>query len=180
MEMNEVGAYIVGFEPGVQKILQNIRAMVREEAPEATERMCMGIPTFDMNGKWFVHYAAFPKHIGFYPQPDGIVAFAEKLSGYKTSKGSVQFPLSKPIPYDLIREMIKWRAKEVRNAAAQTPFEALLGALSKPAARAIEAQGISDLRTLAGKSDAEMLSWHGLGKTSLPIIHAALEKEAAK
>lgn len=173
--MNAVDTYIAGFEPEVQQILETIRAMVREEAPETTERMCMGIPTFDMNGKWFVHYAAFPKHIGFYPQPAGMVAFADKLAGYKTSKGSVQFPLNKPIPFDLIREMIRQRAKVSRAENVVTPFEAMLKKLSKPAARAIEGQGITELAQLAKCSDEEMLSWHGLGKAALPVIRAALE-----
>lgn len=116
--MNEIDQYIAGFEPDIREHLEAIRDIVHEEAPEATERICMRMPTYDMGGKWFVHFAGYPKHIGFYPQPEGIDAFREKLKGYKTSKGSVQFPLDKPIPYDLIREIVRWRAAEVRKANA--------------------------------------------------------------
>lgn len=108
--MNEIDAYIAAFPPDVQERLTAIRNLVREEVPRATERICMRIPTFDLDGKWFVHYGGFPKHIGFYPQPDGVAAFKDKLTGYKTSKGTIQFPLSKPLPLDLIREIVRWRA----------------------------------------------------------------------
>jgi len=110
--MNEIDAYIQKFSDDVQERLSIIRTMVKELAPQATERICMRMPTFDLNGKWLVHFAGFEKHIGFYPQPEGIVAFQEKLKDYKTSKGSVQFPLNKPLPLDLIREIIAFRVAE--------------------------------------------------------------------
>jgi uncharacterized protein YdhG (YjbR/CyaY superfamily) len=110
--MDEIDTYIEGFPADVQERLKAIRDAVRELAPQATERICMRIPTFDLNGKWLVHYAGFEKHIGFYPQPEGIIAFKDKLAGYKTSKGTIQFPLDKPLPIDLIREIITYRAKE--------------------------------------------------------------------
>ncbi|AFM00995.1 hypothetical protein Desde_2681 [Desulfitobacterium dehalogenans ATCC 51507] len=110
--MNEVDAYIKGFPVEVQERLTAIRNIVLESAPQATERICMSIPTYDLNGKWLVHFAGFKKHIGFYPQPEGIVAFKEKLSDYKTSKGTVQFPLGKPLPLDLIREIVRFRVEE--------------------------------------------------------------------
>ena len=110
--MNEIDAYIDGFPAEVQKRLKAIRNIVRELAPQATERICMRMPTFDLNGKWLVHYAGFEKHIGFYPQPEGIIAFKDRLAGYKTSKGTIQFPLSKPLPLDLIRDIVKYRVAE--------------------------------------------------------------------
>lgn len=110
--MNEIDAYINGFPDEVRERLSAIRDMVRELAPEATERICMRMPTYDLNGKWLVHFAGFEKHIGFYPQPEGVTAFKDKLSEYKTSKGSIQFPLNKPLPLDLIREIIEFRVKE--------------------------------------------------------------------
>lgn len=109
--MNEVDTYIAAFPADVQEKLVAIRQIVREEAPEATERICMNMPTFDLNGKWFVHVAAFSKHIGFYPQPEGVAAFQDRLTAYKTSKGTIQFPLSKPLPLDLIRDIVRYRAK---------------------------------------------------------------------
>ncbi len=110
--MNEVDAYIKGFPAEVRERLTAIRNIILEAAPQATERICMRMPTYDLNGKWLVHFAGFEKHIGFYPQPEGIMAFREKLTGYKTSKGSVQFPLSKPLPLDLIREIVIFRVDE--------------------------------------------------------------------
>lgn len=109
--MNEVESYIKGFPVEVQERLNAIREIVREIAPQATERICMRMPTYDLNGKWLVHFAGFEKHIGFYPQPEGIIAFTEKLIGYKTSKGTIQFPLNKPLPLDLIREIVKFRVE---------------------------------------------------------------------
>lgn len=110
--MNEVDVYIESYPDDVQKRLKEIRNMILEEAPDATERICMRMPTYDLNGKWFVHFAAFKKHIGFYPQPNGIEAFEDKLKDYKTSKGTVQFPLNKPLPIDLMREIVRYRYKE--------------------------------------------------------------------
>lgn len=103
--------YIEGFNPETRECLNKIRNIIREEAPGASERICMRMPTYDLNGKWLVHFAGFEKHIGFYPQPEGIEAFLEKLAGYKTSKGSVQFPLNKDIPFELIREIVRYRVK---------------------------------------------------------------------
>ncbi|MDR0432466.1 MAG: DUF1801 domain-containing protein [Bifidobacteriaceae bacterium] len=108
--VSEVDAYIAGFPAHVSQRLNAIRQIVREVAPTATERICMRMPTFDLQGKWFVHYAAYEKHIGFYPQPDGVAAFRDKLKEYKTSKGAIQFPLDKPLPVDLIREIVTHRA----------------------------------------------------------------------
>ena len=110
--MNEVDAYIKGFPVEVQEQLTSIRNIILELAPQATERICMRMPTYDLNGKWLVHFAGFEKHIGFYPQPEGITAFKEKLTGYKTSKGTVQFPLGKPMPLGLIQEIVRFRVDE--------------------------------------------------------------------
>ncbi len=109
--MNEIDRYISQFPVEVQERLTAIREIVRELAPSASERICMRIPTFDLNGKWLVHYAGFDKHIGFYPQPDAVLAFKDKLTGYKTSKGTIQFPLNSALPVDLIREIVKYRVE---------------------------------------------------------------------
>lgn len=110
--MNEIDSYIKDFPVDVQERLHIIRDIICELAPQATERICMRMPTFDLNGKWLVHFAGFEKHIGFYPQPEGIIAFKDKLKEYKTSKGTVQFPLNKPLPTGLIREIVEFRVKE--------------------------------------------------------------------
>jgi uncharacterized protein YdhG (YjbR/CyaY superfamily) len=105
--------YIGTCSKDVQAILEKIRQIVREEAPDAVESINYGIPTFKLNGKNLVHFAAFAKHIGFYPTPSAIVAFEEDLTEYKFAKGSIQFPLDKPMPFDLVKKMVIFRVKEV-------------------------------------------------------------------
>lgn len=103
--------YIAGFPENIQTILQKLRTTIRLAAPEAKETISYQIPTFVLHGN-LVHFAAYKKHIGFYPTPSGIEQFKNELSIYKNAKGSVQFPLDKPIPYRLISRMVKFRVKE--------------------------------------------------------------------
>ena len=107
----EIDEYIASYPKDVQEILAKIRSTIREAAPEAGEKISYGMPTFTLKGN-LVHFAAFNKHIGFYPIPSGIEAFKEELSAYKGGKGSVQFPLDEPIPYELISRIVKFRVKE--------------------------------------------------------------------
>jgi len=109
--------YIAGFPADVQEILQKIRGIVHEVAPDAQETIKYQMPTFTLQGN-LVHFAAYQNHIGFYPIPTGIEAFKEELSLYKTGKGSVQFPLDQPIPYGLIERMVRFRAAENLEKAA--------------------------------------------------------------
>jgi uncharacterized protein YdhG (YjbR/CyaY superfamily) len=116
---NDIDTYIAGFPADVQEILQKIRAVIRKEAPTAEEAISYGMPTFKLNGN-LVHFAAFQHHIGFYPIPSGIEQFKEELSVYKQGKGSVQFPLDQPMPYDLIRKIVVFRVQEnLKKAAAR-------------------------------------------------------------
>jgi uncharacterized protein YdhG (YjbR/CyaY superfamily) len=106
-----VDAYIAGFPSAIQKLLQQIRATVREAAPGATETIRYAMPTYTLQGN-LVHFAAFKHHIGFYPTPTGIKAFEAELAKYKGAKGSVQFPLDQPMPLDLIRRIVEFRVQE--------------------------------------------------------------------
>ncbi len=106
-----IDEYIAGFPPDVQKILEKIRATIRQAAPGAEETISYQMPTFTLNGK-LVYFAGFKKHIGFYPIPTGVDKFKKELSVYKQGRGSVQFPLDQPIPYGLIGRIVKFRAKE--------------------------------------------------------------------
>ncbi len=108
---NSIDAYIAGFPKDIQVILAKIRGIVREAAPEAQEAIKYQIPTFVLNGN-LVHFAAFQNHIGFYPTPSGIEQFKDALSAYRSAKGSVQFPLDSPIPYTLIKKIVKFRVNE--------------------------------------------------------------------
>jgi uncharacterized protein YdhG (YjbR/CyaY superfamily) len=110
--MNEIDHYIKNHPHEVQDLLKQMRYLIRELAPDAEECLSYGIPTFKTHGKALVHFAAFKKHIGFYATPSGHEAFAYELSQYKQGKGSVQFPLDKPIPFDLIQRMVAFRVKE--------------------------------------------------------------------
>lgn len=108
--------YIAKSPPEVQEKLEVLRKVITECVPEAEEKISYQMPTFYLHGN-LVHFAAFKKHIGFYPAPRGIEAFKEELAQYKGAKGSVQFPLNEPLPYDLIRRIAKFRADENIRAA---------------------------------------------------------------
>lgn len=115
-EIASVDEYIAQFAPDIQTILQTIRQVVRDAAPEATEKISYQMPTLYLHGN-LVHFAAFKNHIGFYPAPQGIEAFQQELAGYKGAKGSVQFPLNQPMPYDLIRRITIYRSEENKAKA---------------------------------------------------------------
>jgi uncharacterized protein YdhG (YjbR/CyaY superfamily) len=106
-----IDEYIAGFPADVQEILQNVRRTIREAAPDAEEAIKYRLPTFTLNGN-LVHFGAFKEHVGFYPTPTGIERFEKELSVYESSKGAVQFPFDKPIPFNLIREIVEFRVKE--------------------------------------------------------------------
>ena len=105
--------YIKTFPKDVQSILEKMRQTIRKAAPEAVEAISYQMPTFKLNGKNLVHFAAWRNHIGFYPTPSGTEAFKKELSRYKAAKGSVQFPLGEPIPYDLVKKIVIFRMKEI-------------------------------------------------------------------
>lgn len=105
--------YIAAWPEAVQVLLQAMRKTIHEAAPSATEDIRYAIPTFRLNNQNLVHFAAFKNHIGFYPAPQGLEAFKERLSAYKGSKGAVQFPLNKPLLLDLVADIVKYRVEEV-------------------------------------------------------------------
>lgn len=107
--MNTIDAYIKTFPADRQEILQSIRNTIQEVVPDATEAISYGMPTFKLKGKNLVHFAAWKEHIGFYPTPSGTEQFKEELSEYVVSKGAIQFPFDKPIPFDLVRRIVKFR-----------------------------------------------------------------------
>ena len=109
-----IDQYIAAYPTQVQEMLQKVRACIARTAPEATEKIGYGIPTFVFRGN-LVHFAAYAHHIGFYPGSGGIETFKKDLAGYKTSKGAVQFPLDKPIPYDLIEKITTYRVEQNRS-----------------------------------------------------------------
>ncbi len=110
-----VDAYIATFSASTQKILQQIRNAIKATAPDATELISYRMPAYKLNGKPLVYFAAYEKHIGFYATPSGHKAFEKELSKYKQGKGSVQFPISEPVPIKLIEKIVKFRVKSNLN-----------------------------------------------------------------
>ena len=109
--INSIDEYIGTFPQEIQTLLEQVRATIRQAAPEAQEAIKYAMPTFVLNGN-LVHFAAFKHHIGFYPVPSGIEAFKKELSVYKGAKGSVQFPFDQPMPLELISKIVKFRLTE--------------------------------------------------------------------
>lgn len=107
-----INEYISTFPIDVQSILQRVRAVIGKAAPKAYEAMSYGVPAFKLNGKNLVLFAAFKKHISLYPEPSAISAFKDELVNYETAKGTIKFPLDKPIPYDLVIKIVKYRVQE--------------------------------------------------------------------
>jgi uncharacterized protein YdhG (YjbR/CyaY superfamily) len=107
----EIDDYITNFPLEIQSLLESLRQTIRQAAPEAEEAFSYQMPTFKLNGN-LVHFAAFQKHIGFYPTPSGIAAFAEELAIYKGGKGSIQFPIDQPLPLNLIAKIVKFRVQK--------------------------------------------------------------------
>ena len=111
--MKDVEAYIAQFPDEVQKILEKIRKIILSEVPEAEERISYAMPGYYLNKKPLVYFAGYKNHIGFYATPTGHEKFEKELSKFKQGKGSVQFPLNQAIPYDLIKEIMKFRKENL-------------------------------------------------------------------
>ena len=110
---NSIDEYIAAFSPEIQEKLRAMRAAIHAAAPDASEKISYQMPTFYLNGN-LVHFAAFKNHIGFYPAPRGIEAFAAELARYPGSKGAIRFPLDQPLPLDLVGRIVQFRAAENR------------------------------------------------------------------
>src|SRR5918996_54547 len=112
-QLKTVDEYIAEFPKEVQDILKRIRSTIRESAPKAEEAISYVIPAFSLNGRGLVYFGAWKNHIGFYPTPSGIEAFKKQLASFKQEKGSVQFPLDKPISYGLLKKIVRYRVTEI-------------------------------------------------------------------
>jgi uncharacterized protein YdhG (YjbR/CyaY superfamily) len=111
-----IDEYIAQFPPEIREKLASVRQAIRQAEPEAEESISWGMPTYKLDGKPLVYFAGHKKHIGFYPFPSGIEEFKEQFADYKQSgRGTVQFPYSKPLPIDLIRRIVAFRAEENRS-----------------------------------------------------------------
>jgi uncharacterized protein YdhG (YjbR/CyaY superfamily) len=113
----DIDEYIAGFPEEVQQILQQVRATIRQAAPEAEETISYAIPTFKLAGKYLIYFAGHTSHVGLYPVPAAGGELAEEISRYQAGKGTLRFPLDRPIPFDLITKVVKLRAKENQERA---------------------------------------------------------------
>ena len=120
IQAENIDEYIAGFPKDIQKMLKEMRATIKKAAPKAEEAIKYAMPTFVLNGN-LVHFAAFKNHIGFYPAPSGIEAFEKELAAYDGSKGTIRFPLDKPLPLKLIGQIVQYRVqKNLEKAQAKT------------------------------------------------------------
>lgn len=202
-----VDAYINTFPATTQKLLKEIRAAIKKAAPEAVETISYQMPAFTHFGP-LVYFAGYEHHIGFYPGAAGIANFKKDIEPYKNAKGSVQFPLNKPLPLRLVTKIVKFRLKqnsEKQKAKSKrvcrkghtyykstdcptcpvcererAPKTGFLSALAAPARRALENKNIKTLKQLAGFTETEILALHGMGKSSLPKLRNALKKEGLR
>ena len=127
-----IDEYIATFPPEVARRLAAMRATIREHAPDAEERIAYRMPTFWQDGN-LVHFAAFANHIGFYPTPSGIAAFAKELARYAHAKGSVQFPHDEPLPLALVAKIVEARVREKAGARKKTLATKKAGVTKKKA-----------------------------------------------
>ena len=117
---NSIDEYIATFPAETQKILEELRATIKSAAPDAEEKISYQMPTFALKGN-LVHFAAYKNHIGFYPAPRGIEEFKQELSIYEGAKGTVRFPIDKPLPLELISRIVKFRvAENLKNAETKS------------------------------------------------------------
>lgn len=114
---DSIDEYIAACPPEQRAVLEQIRALIREEAPGATETISYAIPTFDLLGRHLCHFAAFKDHLSFFPTGEGADAFADELKAYKGGRGTVQFPYGQPLPEDLIRRIVRHRVERVTSGA---------------------------------------------------------------
>lgn len=121
---DSIDEYIAAFPAETQDVLNELRSLIREGAPDATETISYAIPTFDLNGRHLVHFAGYAHHVGLYPTPSGLKEFKDDLAPYKSGKGSVQFPLGQPLPTDLVRRIVAFRLEEARRKTSSKTHKA--------------------------------------------------------
>ena len=177
-----IDEYISLHPPKVQELLQKVRMVIKKAAPDAIEAIKYQIPTFVLNGN-LVHFGAYKNHIGFYPAPSGITVFKQELSVYESGKGSIQFPMDKEIPFDLISRIVQFRVQEnlekvkSKTNGSSKSIEGFPDSLGAPAKRALENNGIKTLKQLSQYREQEVLKFHGMGPSSLPKLREALRSE---
>lgn len=170
-----VDAYIKGFSPSTRKLLEQMRKTIRKEAPGASEKISYGIPTFFLNGN-LVHFAGYDRHIGFYPGGAALDTFKKEVSAFETSKGTIRFPLDKPLPTALIAKIVRARAARQTADLVQNPF----ADLPAPARRALAAASISSPSRLSKFTLEHIARLHGIGPKALVTLEKVLRSEGLR
>jgi len=161
-----VDEYISSFPEPTQKLLQQMRRTIRKAAPAATETIKYGIPTFVLNGN-LVHFGGFEHHVSFFPTSAPVEVFKRELSDYETTKGTIRFPLDKPLPLALIRKIVLYRV------AQANPFHRL----AAPAQRALAGAGIKSVKDLSRKTERQISGLHGMGPGAIATLRTILRRE---
>jgi len=162
--MSGVEEYLATFPAETRARLETLRELIAKQCPRAIESISYGLIGYKLNGHPLVYFGGFAKHVGLYATPNGHEAFAAEFASYRQGKGSVQFPLSEPLPLDLIERVIEYRVATVSDE---------LPAIGAPATRALAAVGVTKLSELAGRSEADLLALHGFGPKAMRILREA-------
>lgn len=165
-------AYIAAFPGNIQRVLEQIRMAIKKATPGTEEVISYGMPAFKYKGSVIIYFAGYKNHIGLYATPSGHAAFAKELASYKQGKGSVQFPMDKPVPLNLISRIVKFKVKQ-----REQEHKDFLPGLSAPARRALQNNNIKTLKELAKHIEAEILELHGIGKTAIPKLQDILKEK---
>lgn len=168
--------YISHFPKSTQILLKQLRAIINKAAPQAEEVISYNMPAYKYHGM-LVYFAGYRNHIGFYPMSSAITVFKKELSVYKGAKGSVQFPLDKPLPIGLITKIVKFRVKKNIEKEKLKLKDNFLLLLATPARRALENKGIKTVKQLAKFSEMEILELHGMGVGSIPKLRNVLKSK---
>ncbi|MEN9684559.1 MAG: hypothetical protein RLZZ28_345 [Bacteroidota bacterium] len=172
-----IAAYIADFPAPAGKMLELLRKTIVKNAPKATALISYNMPAFKQE-KILVYFACHTNHIGLYPGPAPIAAFAKELSAYKTAKGSIQFPLEKPLPVDLIAKIVQFKVKLLEEKLAlQKPDLGWKKGLTSPAIKALDNAGINTLKKLASSTEKDIGNLHGMGPGSLLKLKKTLQSK---
>lgn len=165
--VSHIEEHVRNCAPPTQRMLQQLRRTIRAAAPGTTETVRYGIPTFQLNGKNLVHFAGYEHHIGFYPGPGAIEVFRSELKRFKTSKGTIQFPLDRPLPLALVRKVVRFR---IDAMTPPNPF----APIAAPARRALRNAKIASLKSLTARTEQHVAGLHGMGPGAMRALKAML------
>lgn len=168
-----IDAYIADGPKDMRATLQKLRLIIQKAEPTLEEAIRYGLPTFRLNTSNIIHFGVFKTHIGLYPGPDAIKQYKKELAQYRTTKGTVQLPLTKTLPAPLITKLVRFAVQEYEKKHPTGPF----ALLSKPAQRALLSARIKTVKDLSKRTQKEVMSLHGMGPKSLPRLRALLKKE---